>query len=309
MTNQIVAGRSVKQKRSHEPSEYYLSDMNETEDLSLIQLLHIWRRWWATLLIFPLIATALTLGIALLLPKQYYAATTVLPVNSMLTDRARLFGEHIEQLYSNFGNSDDLDRLYTIATAGNVLGFITDSLGLIQHYQSRGTGEQARSRAIKTLKSNLTILKTPNGALEIAAWDKNPNTAAAIANLVVYRAEWLYRQLNDTLNQRLMNALQDDLGQKREQLRGSASDSIPSVRTTTLQAERTALLLHELRLSSNTRQPPLLVLEKAHPAATAGKPNLPVIAIITLVLSLFFTALTTLVIERKRIHDNTPAIV
>ncbi len=280
--------------------------MKREQDISLYDMLRVWRQWWKALLLFPLLITGIALLVAWLLPKQYHAATTVLPVNSMLTDRARLFADHVEQLYANFGTADDLDRLYTIASAGNVLGFVVDSLNLALHYQSPGAGEAARSRAVKTLKTNVSITKTANGALEVAVWDKTPATAAAIANLVIEKTEALYRELNTSLNQRTADALRSDNMQKRAGL-GKAGNMADTAdrnrqRRTLEQLERNERLLDEIVLNIQTATPPLVVLEKAYPAVKPGKPDMPFIALATLLLSAFFTAMVVLTIERKRNH-------
>ncbi len=280
--------------------------MNNVQDISLYTMLQVFRKWWKTLLLFPLIAAALALLTTLFLPKSYYASTTVLPVNSVLGDRSRLFNDNIQALYSSFGTSDDLDRLYTIATAGTLLDFITDSLRLAQHYGITGTGEMARANATKQLKKNITIAKTANGALEVEAWDKDAVTAAAIANLVIYRSENLYKQFSIDLNQRIIDALHNDSETKRLYLH------TPSVIDTTElrvrqriidQVERNEKLIDELKLTMQTTQPPLVVLEKAFPALKAGKPKVLLAVLTTFMFALFFTALCTLVIERNRSHE------
>ena len=59
------------------------------------------------------IVTALLLFFVM--PRYYKSTAVIVAANPALADKARLFNENIEGLYSDFGNEEDLDRLYGIA--------------------------------------------------------------------------------------------------------------------------------------------------------------------------------------------------
>jgi hypothetical protein len=151
------------------------------------------------------------------LPKQYYAGSTVLPVNSMLTDKARYFNSNIQELYSVYGTADDLDRIYSMAKASDVLSFITDSLHLIDHYAITGSATDKKPKAIIQLKKNLQIIKTANGTLQIDVWDKNADMAADIANLVVYKTETMGKALQQEAYQNVIDQLSVAIEKKQKQ--------------------------------------------------------------------------------------------
>jgi hypothetical protein len=56
----------------------------------------------------------ITIGTALLLffiPLEYKSVATLTPLNTQLADKATLFNPNIKDLYSIFGNGDDIERM------------------------------------------------------------------------------------------------------------------------------------------------------------------------------------------------------
>jgi capsular polysaccharide biosynthesis protein len=283
--------------------------MNNEKDQGLWGIITVIEKWKKPILLFVFIATLMAACISFfILPRLYYAGTTVLPVNSMLTDKARIFGTNIQELYSVYGTADDLDRMYTIAKAGTVPGFVVDSLKLIDHFGIQ-RDQHARTKAVLRLKKNINILKTESGALQIDVWDEDANTAAGIANLVVYKITTIGNDLLKQANHNIIDHLWEDVQIKQHkytQLLDSISKmgilaNAPMTKNAEQligQIERDEKIIDEFSLASNVDQPCLLVLEKAYPSLKADKPNHLFIIITACLLSLFFGILASLVINR-----------
>ncbi|MFX4531937.1 hypothetical protein ABTA63_19870, partial [Acinetobacter baumannii] len=56
-----------------------------------------------------------------LLTPRFKATASALAGNPLLNDKARLNNPNIKDLYSYFGNTDDLDRLRAIAESDTIL--------------------------------------------------------------------------------------------------------------------------------------------------------------------------------------------
>ena len=282
--------------------------MNDTNEPNLTGIIAVVAKWKRPIFLLVIIATSLAAVTSLfILPRQYYAGTTVLPVNAMLTDKGRLFNNNIQELYSVYGTADDLDRIYTIAKAGNVLGFVVDSLKLVSHFEIAGNDEKARTKAVARLKKNVSITKTESGALQIDVWDKDADKAAAIANLIIQKTELLGNELLVQANQTIINKLQTDISEKTKQVMelkdvnaSSGSIIINTDENELLRNElvRDKKLLHEFLLASEARQPSLMILEKAYPSLKADKPKHRLIIVSAFLLSLFFAVMAALVINR-----------
>ena len=271
--------------------------MNTTKEINLTGIMGVISKWKKPIAFFVLIVTVLTVIISVfILPKEYYAGTTVLPVNSMLTDKSRIFSDNIRELYSIYGTSDDLDRIYTVAKAGNVLGFVVDSLKLPEHYSLELAGEKARTKAVTILKKHVDITKTENGALQVDVWDKDPSTAANIANTIIYKTEMLGNDMLQQANQQIIDKLREDIVLKKDKTK---HDTIFD-RQIVQQVDRDEKIIDEFNLATTVKQPSLLILEKAYPSLRPDKPNHWLIISAAFILSLFFSILAALIVDRTK---------
>ncbi len=236
------------------------------------------RRWVVLGIVLP--ATVLAFALSLLMPKKYLSEASVLPVNSLLTDKGRLFNENLQQLYSGFGTADDLDRLYAVAKSGVVYNAIADSFQLIQHYKLQDKGLAARNTALKRLRSNSYILKTEYGELKIGVWDKDPQLAAGMANAMVRKIQ----EVNQDLFREFYSAALDKLKKVAEEKsmalekaktagEKNTGNSSSSVKLLQEEADRYQKLVGEFTVAEMTPPPALMVLEKAHPSLKPDKPD------------------------------------
>ncbi len=284
--------------------------MNNESELNLIGIQSVLTKQKKPLILFVLVATLLaTITSFFFLPKQYYAGSTLLPVNAMLTDKSRLFNNNIQELYSVYGTADDLDRIYSIAKAGNILSFLTDSLHLVEHYGITGPASSSKPKAIAQLKKHLQIIKTENGALQIDAWDTNAEMAADIANLLVYKTEAIGKELQQQAYQSIIDQVQVSIAHKKKnyhQLQDSLNNmditaAAPLAKTGSellTHIERDEKILDEVNLAMDLRQPTVLVLEKAYPSFKADKPKHIVIIIGAFISSLFFAIIALVLFNR-----------
>lgn len=284
--------------------------MNNESELNLIGIQSVLTKQKKPLILFVLVATLLaTISSFFFLPKQYYAGSTLLPVNAMLTDKSRLFNNNIQELYSVYGTADDLDRIYSIAKAGNILSFLTDSLHLVEHYGITGPASSSKPKAIAQLKKHLQIIKTENGALQIDAWDTNAEMAADIANLLVYKTEAIGKELQQQAYQSIIDQVQVSIAHKKKnyhQLQDSLNNmditaAAPLAKTGSellTHIERDEKILDEVNLAMDLRQPTVLVLEKAYPSFKADKPKHIVIIIGAFISSLFFAIIALVLFNR-----------
>lgn len=250
--------------------------MKDELTITASDIIPVLKKWRKFIFGFTFLCTVLAAVVSLfVLPKKYYAGTTLLPVNGMVADKGRIFNSNIQELYSVYGNSDDLDRIYSIAKAGNVLGFAVDSLQLVTHYNYTDAGEKARTKAVTLLKKNIHVIKTENGALQIDVWDKDAAVAAAIANCMTYKINSLGNDMLHQVNNRIIEKLEADSGVNKN-------------------------ILNEFKLAASVEQPSVVLLEKAYPSLKPDKPRHWIIISAAFLLSLFFSLLAAIVTDRLK---------
>lgn len=282
---------------------------NEKE-FNLNGVVHAWRRRWKTIIVFAAISLAVASLVLFFLPKQFQARAVATAGNPLLSDKAYLFNQNIDQLYSNFGNADDLDRLLGIATLDTTFKIIVDSFKLVSYYQSKGTNNSIRRHhAMFALKEDVAIRKNELNQLTVEVWNKDPLLAFEIANSVLtivedITAAGLQKSYTQTLL--IMDTTLVGLKKKYEDLFTNALQ--PETNIGLKEAQKTTLLKQieqyqttydEVRIAATNRQPALLVLQSATAPAKAGKPKIFAWLFGVLVSSAAFGLLSVLLYDRK----------
>ena len=103
------------------------------------QLIVQFRSW---ILITVTASGLLAFTVSLFLPKEYLSEASVLPANSKMMDKQAMFGSNIQELYSAYGEAEDLDRLMATLHSPTVLQFVSDSLDLSSHYNVKVAREK-----------------------------------------------------------------------------------------------------------------------------------------------------------------------
>jgi uncharacterized protein involved in exopolysaccharide biosynthesis len=240
-------------------------------------ILHILKLYKNQIIAFVCIATILGAIATFVLPKYYASTSTIVPANPKVTDKNYIYNNQVLDLNSAYGTEEDLDRTLTTLRLSSNFSLAVDSFKLINHYNIKNN-HKAKAKAMLTLVTNSSIIKTDNGAIAIKVWDKDNNMAAALANAIVYFANNNLMQQNKTVNNNYLQSLQMELQNQIKTL-----DSLNNNNTTValLQKkslnntiEQTTTSITQLKTSSSGSLQAILVLEKAYPSTIADKPRL-----------------------------------
>jgi len=221
-------------------------------------------RWWKQMVLITVLATLVALGLALLLPKKYYATATALPASSMATDKAAIFNTNIEQLYSSLGTSDDLDRMIGTAHLDTLYIAAVNESNLVAHY-GFSTGPDGVEQAIRKLKKNTSISKSEWGELKLKVWDVDRFYAARLANTLLQKLQQLHQSLQNKSNQLILQQLKSV-----QQTMPQTDAMLPDSATPAKESEAGPLhvydkLIREYNLMVTANPPVLLVVENARP--------------------------------------------
>lgn len=248
-----------------------------------------------------------------LMPKYYRSIAIIVAANPALADKARLFNPNIEGLYSNYGSTDDLDRIYGMANLDTVYKQLVQEFDLIKYYKLNGTDTALLQRkAVLALRDDLTLQKTELSQLKIFIYTKDNNFSAQIANRMVdiiqqmAQAVWkknyansltqlnseiatfesMVLMISDSLNKTSINPTTATLlNNKKNMLLQQINDYQKSV--------------NEFSLAIANNPPALIVLERAYPSAKADKPKKLVVILWAFFISLIFASTAALVYNRK----------
>jgi len=273
-------------------------------------LILVFSRRWKMIVLLALLAGIVAFIFTLASPTKYLSTATALPVNVMTNERARIFSENIQVLYSDFGTPDELDRVEGTAALDTIYFATAEELGLAEHYGINAGGETLINTALK-LKKNSKIARSGYGELKIKVWDKNNEVAARAANTLLQKIQQLHQRLQNENNRLILERLQQDYEAKQNAYR-NLSDSAASfsgAQAELWQAKKAAMLeqvqryedlINQYQITINANPQVLLTVETAKPSPWPDKPKvLP-----TILLSVFgafaFAFLLALFLESRK---------
>lgn len=276
-------------------------------------LLTVLIRKWKFIFALSLLSAITALIVALLTPKQYLATATALPANTVLSDKASIFNQNIEALYSDFGTPDDLDRMEGTATLDTIFIAASKEFNLPEHYSLRSSNDFFYTAALH-LKKNSKINRSAYGELKIKVWDEDKNMSATLANYLMQKLQQIYQSLLNVTNATTVRnlkenyaALQNQYLQLTDSLHKMKDDSLNGSKQIIkmklaaigdqLQQYQKSIDQYELAIATNT--PVLLIVENARPPQKADKPDVLPLVIFVFAAAFILSFLIMLFVETR----------
>lgn len=252
-------------------------------------------RWWKQIFAVMIFSLLIVGAITFLKPRKYLSTATAVPASSVASDKARIFNENIQGLYSALGSPDDLDRIIGTANLDTVYLAITQQFNLEDHYKLK-SGNAVRKAALE-LKENSKVMKSEYGELKVKVWDIDKNLAPQLANAIMDKLQAIHTDLQSAGNQTTLKGLIQGKQKILDQI-----DTLPPSLQAELQERSMQYdkLIGEYQLIVDSKPPVLLTVEKAKVAIKPDKPKRLQIMIGTVVLSFVFALLAALVMERRK---------
>ncbi len=284
----------------------------QTSSFNLVQTTAVLqKRWKFILLVVTASAVAATVTV-FMMPRYFRSHATVVSANPALADKARLFNNNVQILYSYFGTGDDLDRIYGIADMGSTYAKLVDEFSLVDYYQLKDDSlPTLKSKAARRLRKDMDVTKTEQNQLQLIAWTKNNQLSANLVNRMVAIMQeteanlWQknYQDAQEKLNSSILSmekeyqSLADSLSIMRS---GKQQLAVMQMQTLSEQIKEYRRSADEFKLAAQTPPPALYVLEPAMPAAIAERPDKPVIILSACLLAFIFSSILVLVNDRKQ---------
>jgi len=199
--------------------------MNQNENLlGIISIIYKWRK---NIILTCILAAILSVIGSLLLPN-YYKSTTIFyaaspdlakpsPVGLMAADQ------------DFYGEEEDLDRLFSISSSGEVADYIISKYNLYEHYDINPESKKGPFKIRERFNKMYKTLKTKFGALQLSVEDKDPKIAASIANDARTKINDIAQSLIKQSQSQLLETYKINITQK-EIISKTLSDSLYRMR-------------------------------------------------------------------------------
>lgn len=267
-------------------------------------LITIIGRWIKPILLITLIITGIAAIVLFLQKNKYLSTVTALAANSVAADRAKIFNESIQHLYSPFGSPDELDRIEGTALLSSLYYAVAREHSLVNNYKAKDSTEAAN-----ILKKNTKIYRSEHGTLKIKVWDENRDMAAKLANALFEEIQRKHQELQvqtDIIILRQLNANYDKLLNDYRAIDSTSNSGIENdLKKRALQEQ-----LFELQKQKSqfgvmvaAKTPPLLLMEAATPSAKPDKPKRLQLLFMVIAGSFIFSLLLALLLESRNRND------
>ncbi len=187
--------------------------MSQNENLlDVVTLLYKWKTY---ILGAGFIAAVLTAGASLTLDNYYEASTLFYAASPDLSDPVPVGPtNHRKYIY---GSGEDMDRLFSISKSNSLKNYLTEKFNLYDHYEIDRNAELARHKLNLKLNKLYTADKTKYDAIRLSVEDKDPDFAAAVANVARDKINELAQDVIKASFQKRLSAFQNVQAKKQDE--------------------------------------------------------------------------------------------
>ncbi len=246
-------------------------------------------------------------------PAQYLSTTTALPASTFAADKASIFNDNIQQLYPAMGSPGDLDMIIGTAQLDTVYLALADEFDLAGHYKIREQGDAAKRKAANRLKANTKVTRSDFSELKVKVWDADKTFAPQMANAITEKLQTIHQDIQNSNNISLIKKLESgaeklqadiDSFDFRKMIADSWGPSEAQEATRKAKGEQVQQyekLINQYQLLVDSKQPVLIIIDKARVADWPDKPKKLPILLATLVLSILFSLCIALLLEKRKV--------
>lgn len=256
----------------------------------------------------------ISIGTGLLLffiPPEYKSVATLTPLNTQLADKGTLFNPNIKDLYSIFGNGDDIERIEAANDWNSIYSAIVKECTLVNEYEIKDADSNIRiQKAVNILRKKLYAEPTEKGMLQLIAWSKNPELSKklvdAFRSKIGLRIQSVFISHYDDVIKN-MKLSYDSLQKKYKAAdTTSHSPSTPEYKLAQIEVSSITKLLEdnikitgELEQAKLTVPQILFVLDAPEADNTAIRPYKPTILLGTFLAALIFSMAWVIIYHRN----------
>jgi len=278
-------------------------------------LFYLLSRWWKQVLLLVVLSTLTATIIVFLQPRKYLATVTALAASPFANDKGRIFNENIQALYPTIGTADELDPILSTAQLDTVFISLANEFDLQNHYTMKEKGEAAIVKAAVLLKADTKARKGDYGELKVKLWHQEKELAPRLANAFAEKLQQIHKDVQNQANIATLEGLEKAIARIYTELDSLDNALLPTVPGND-RGIRKNVLLHQLqqlesvaneyRVIVETNPAAIIIVERARTSDWPDKPKRILVIVITFVLSLFFSILLAVVMEKRKVTRIEP---
>ncbi|GAB4251228.1 MAG: hypothetical protein Kow0079_05040 [Vicingaceae bacterium] len=221
-------------------------EKNSSYDFDSGNLLAFFYQWRKPLLIITVAAAVISAVVSLLIENKYKSTVVMFPTQHNSISKALIaenFGGKDDVLA--FGEEEQAEQLLQILNSDEIRNRIIEKYDLMHHYEIEDDDKYKYTTLQKMYESNVKFDRTEFMSVEIEVLDKNPDTAAMIANDIAALVDSVQNRMRKEIAVQAFKIVEEEYNNNKAYVK-SLEDSLDALRALGIndyesQAER----LHE----------------------------------------------------------------
>lgn len=221
-------------------------EKNSSYDFDSGNLLAFFYQWRKPLLIITVAAAVISAVVSLLIENKYKSTVVMFPTQHNSISKALIaenFGGKDDVLA--FGEEEQAEQLLQILNSDEIRNRIIKKYDLMHHYEIEDDDKYKYTTLQKMYESNVKFDRTEFMSVEIEVLDKNPDTAAMIANDIAALVDSVQNRMRKEIAVQAFKIVEEEYNNNKAYVK-SLEDSLDALRALGIndyesQAER----LHE----------------------------------------------------------------
>jgi uncharacterized protein involved in exopolysaccharide biosynthesis len=181
-------------------------------------LVLLWK-WRKLILIVTGVAAASSVVVSLMMPNYYKSVAIIFPAKTSSVILGKNYAQ--KDNITEFGEEQEAEQLLQILYSAEIRERIVEAHSLYEHYGIDPEEEFATTQLMKEYNGNISFNRTKFGSIEIQVLDRNPDTAAVIANHIA--------DLVDTVKNRMIRQRLEEPYRLVAQQYESLTDELQSI--------------------------------------------------------------------------------
>ncbi len=208
--------------------------MQEDNQYSNIDLLKFLIKNFKPIVLITIAGAIVSIVVSLVITPKFKSSVVIFPASTssvskaLLTDMSRAPKDILK-----FGEEEETEQLLQILQSDEIKARIIQKYDLMSHYEIDKDAKFAKTKLLKEYIDNISSRKTEFQAIEIKVLDRDPETAAAIANDIAAIVDTIYNKIQ---KERAIKALAivENVYFKQKAFVEKLGDSIQQIKNTNI---------------------------------------------------------------------------
>lgn len=158
--------------------------MNEKEQFSYdtINIILFLKKKFKPIVIFTVLGAIVSIIASFLIEPKFKSNVILFPAPSVSISKSLLLDNVNMKSGSKYGEEEEVEQLLQVLNSDDIRDLVIEKYDLMNHYQIDSNSRFPKTKLYKAYETNISCNKTKYMSVEIEVLDKDPKTAAAIAN-------------------------------------------------------------------------------------------------------------------------------